>query len=97
MASKACAEMQMKELGYLTARVDDIDTIEQLGDPFLKLQYDHAMLEETYRLPANTRESEARGVLQNEMQKIWLEVVDLDEGAMQDVKKIIDEVLAKPF
>ena len=97
MASKPCAALQMKELGYLTARVDDTDTVEELGDPFLKLQYENALIQETYRLPENTRENEARTILQNEMQKIWLGEVDLIEDALKYVKNVIDQVLEKPF
>ena len=97
MASAPCAELIMKELGYLTARVDDIDTVNKLGDPFLKLQYDNNLLEERLRLPQNTRELEARTVLQNELQGFWLGDVDVTAENMNKLKEAVQEIVEKPY
>ncbi|MBC7235624.1 MAG: extracellular solute-binding protein [Chloroflexi bacterium] len=98
MANQPCAELQMTELGYLTARVDDIKTIEKLGnDPFLKLQYDNNLLEEPSRIPKNTRELEARTVLQNEMQRIWLGDVEPTAETMKKIKEAVQSVVDKPY
>jgi hypothetical protein len=87
----------MKALGYLSARVDDLVALQKLDNPFLKLQYDAAMATSDFRLPQNTRGTEAMTVLLNELQKVWLGDVKLTPGLMKEVKSAVQEVVDKPF
>lgn len=83
--------------GYLTARVDDLETIEDIKTPFLELQYQCTIEEEAMHQPANARGSEVETVYVNELSKLWLGEAELNEAFMQNLKDAVDVVLDKPF
>ncbi len=83
--------------GYLTARVDDLETIDDIKTPFLELQYQCTIEEEKMHQPANARGAEVETVYVNELSKLWLGEAELNEAFMQNLKDAVDEVLDKPF
>jgi ABC-type glycerol-3-phosphate transport system substrate-binding protein len=97
MADKRFTELVAKEIGYLTARVDDIDTIQPFITPFLQLQYDGMLQEEPIRQPANCRGSEIQTTVVNELDPVWLGDEKLTPDTMKRVKAALDDVYAKPF
>lgn len=97
LADKRFTELVAKEIGYLGARVDDVDTIQPFVTPFLQLQYDCMLQEEAIRQPANCRGSEFQTALVNELDPIWLGDESVTPDTMKRVKAALDEVFAKPF
>jgi ABC-type glycerol-3-phosphate transport system substrate-binding protein len=83
--------------GYLTARVDDIETVEDILTPFLELQYQCMTEEEKFHQPANARGTEVQTVYVNELSKLFLGEEELTPTFMANVKAAVDEVLDKPF
>jgi ABC-type glycerol-3-phosphate transport system substrate-binding protein len=86
-----------EDQGYLTARVDDIETVQDILTPFLELQYQCMTEEERFHQPANARGKEVETVYINELGKLWLGEAELNAAFMQNLKDAIDEILDKPF
>lgn len=86
-----------EDQGYLTARVNDIETVKDIITPFLELQYKCMTEEEKFRQPANARGLEVQTVYVNELSKLWLAVEELTPAFMSNLKAAVDEVLDKPF
>ncbi|MCX6050383.1 MAG: hypothetical protein NT075_35255, partial [Chloroflexi bacterium] len=86
-----------EDQGYLTARVNDLETVKDIITPFLELQYKCMTEEEKFHQPANARGSEVETVYINELSKLWLGQSKLDAAFMANLKSAIDEVLDKPF
>jgi ABC-type glycerol-3-phosphate transport system substrate-binding protein len=83
--------------GYLTARVNDLETVKDIMNPFLELQYQCMTEEENFHQPANARGHEIETIYVNEFAKLWLGEEELTEAFMANVKALVDETLNKPF
>lgn len=97
MADPLFTRFVAEDQGYLTARVDDLETVEEIMYPFLELQYQCMTEEEKFRQPANARGQEVETVYRNELDKLWLGEEELTPAFMQNVKDVADEVMDKPF
>lgn len=97
MADQTFARYVAEDQGYLTARVDDLETVEDIIYPFLELQYQCMIEEEAFHQPANARGLEVESILKNELDKLWLGEAELTEAFMGSVKDAVDDVLDKPF
>jgi ABC-type glycerol-3-phosphate transport system substrate-binding protein len=97
LADETFTRYVAEDQGYLTARVDDLETVEDIKTPFLELQYQSMLEEERFHQPANARGKEVETVLVNELSKLWLGSEELSEAFMANVKDAVDEVLDKPF
>jgi ABC-type glycerol-3-phosphate transport system substrate-binding protein len=97
LADETFTRYVAEDQGYLTARVDDLETVKDMLNPFLELQYRCMTEEEKFRQPANARGSEVESIYINELAKIWLGEAELNAAFMQTMKDAVDEVLAKPF
>jgi len=86
-----------EDQGYLGARNDDLETVQDILNPFLELQYQCTTEGEKFHQPANARGSEVETVYRNELDKLWLSVDELTPAFMSNLKAAIDEVLQKPF
>jgi len=97
LADKRFGELVMENQGYVTARVDDIDTVNRLNTPVLQVQYKNIQMEQTLIQPANARGAEVQTTLANELQKIFQGAVKMDQTALKGVKAAVDDILAKPY
>lgn len=97
MADATLTRFVAEDQGYLTARVDDLETVKDMIYPFLELQYLCMTEEEAFRQPANARGLEVETVYKNELDKIWLGEEPLTPAFMANLKAAVDEVLSKPF
>jgi multiple sugar transport system substrate-binding protein len=97
LADQRFTELVAKGLGYLGARVDDVDTIKPFADHYLSLQYEVISEQERFRQPDNARGREVESVLKNNLDAVFLGQEDLTPAFMQRLKSETDEVLAKPF
>jgi ABC-type glycerol-3-phosphate transport system substrate-binding protein len=97
LADQLFARYVAEDQGYLTARVDDLETVKDIMTPFLELQYQCMTEEEKFHQPANARGKEVETVYINELDKIWLGEAELNAAFMQNLKDAVDEVLDKPF
>jgi multiple sugar transport system substrate-binding protein len=97
MADATFTRYVAEDQGYLTARVDDLDTVTDMLYPFLELQYQCMTEEEAFRQPANARGLEVETVYKNELDKLWLGQEGLSAAFMANMKEAVGEVLAKPF
>ena len=97
LADRRMAYITAKEEGYLTARVDNLEAIGDLAnDPFLKLQYKCMEEEEVYWRPKNLRSVELETATTNHLDLLWLGKRDLDRAYLVELKKVMNDVLAKP-
>lgn len=97
MADQTFARYVAEDQGYLTARIDDLETVGDMLYPFLELQYQCMTEEEAFRQPANARGLEVETVYKNELDKLWLGEEELTPAFMQNMKAAVDEILTKPF
>ncbi|MEZ4736089.1 MAG: hypothetical protein R3E79_54065 [Caldilineaceae bacterium] len=97
MADQTFTRFVAEDQGYLTARVDDLETVKEIIYPFLELQYQCMTEEEKFHQPSNARGLEVETVYRNELDKLWLGDEALTPAFMANVKAAVDEVLAKPF
>jgi len=97
LADETFTRYVAEDQGYLTARADDIETVEDFIYPFLELQFQCMVEEEKFRQPANARGREVETVYNNELDKILFGEAELDAAFMQNLKEAVDEVLDKPF
>jgi len=86
-----------EDQGYLTARVNDLETTKDITNEFIELQYKCMTEEEAFHQPANARGSEIETIYINEFAKLWLGEEELTEAFMANVKAAVDEILNKPF
>jgi ABC-type glycerol-3-phosphate transport system substrate-binding protein len=97
MADQTFTRYVAEDQGYLTARVDDLETVADMIYPFLELQYQCMTEEEAFRQPANARGLEVETVYKNELDKLWLGEAELNPAFMANMKAAVDEILSKPF
>ena len=97
LADKTFTHYVAEDQGYLTARVDDLETVKDISTPFLELQYKCMTEEEKFHQPANARGTEIETIYVNELSKLWLGQSKLDAAFMGNLKDAVDEVLNKPF
>ncbi|MEZ4869712.1 MAG: extracellular solute-binding protein [Caldilineaceae bacterium] len=97
LADQTFTRYVAEDQGYLTARVDDIDTVKDIIYPFLELQYQCMTEEEKFHQPANARGLEVQTVYVNELSKLWLGEEELTPAFMGNLKDAVDEILNKPF
>jgi hypothetical protein len=97
LADQTFTRYVAEDQGYLTARVDDIETVKDMIYPFLELQYQCMTEEEKFHQPANARGLEVQTVYANELSKLWLGEEELTPAFMQNLKDAVDEILNKPF
>lgn len=97
LADQTFTRYVAEDQGYLTARVDDIETVKDMIYPFLELQYKCMTEEEKFHQPANARGREVETVYVNELSKLWLGEAELNAAFMQNLKDAVDEILNKPF
>jgi multiple sugar transport system substrate-binding protein len=97
LADQTFTRYVAEDQGYLTARVDDLETVKDMIYPFLELQYKCMTEEEKFHQPANARGLEVQTVYVNELGKLWLGEAELSAAFMQNLKDAVDEVLDKPF
>lgn len=97
LADKRFTELVAQNIGYLTARGDDIETVKPFLTPWLQLQYENMLEEEMFRQPANARGREVQTVLQNELATIWLGDEKASPEFMNRLKSEVDKILDKPF
>lgn len=97
MADSTLTRFVAEDQGYLTARVDDLQTVEDMITPFLELQYLCMTEEAAFRQPSNARGLEVETIYKNELDKIWLAQEPLSPAFMENMKGAVDEVLNKPF
>ncbi len=97
LADKTFTHYVAEDQGYLTARVDDLETVKDITTPFLELQYKCMTQEEKFHQPANARGTEIETIYVNELSKLWLGQAKLDAAFMGNLKDAVDEVLNKPF
>jgi len=97
MADRRFAYLVAKEQGYLTGRVDNMEAIKELAsDPFLQLQAKAGNEEAAFNKAKNLRTEEFWTAWTNHMDLLWLGKRQLDKAFMAELKKVTDEVLAKP-
>jgi len=97
MADQRFAYLVAKEQGYLSGRVDNLEAIKELAsDPFLQLQQKcNEQAEPSWKMQ-NLRGYEYETALLNHMDLLWLGKRQLDKAFMAELKKTLDEVMAKP-
>lgn len=97
MADQTFTRYVAEDQGYLTARVDDLETVADIEDPFLELQYLCMTEQEAFRQPANARGAEVETVYKNELDKLWLGEEDLTPAFMEQMKDAVDQIMERPF
>ena len=97
LADQRFAYLVAKTQGYLTGRVDNLDAIKELAsDSFLQLQQKCTEQSEKFWRAKNLRMYEFETALTNQLQLLWLNKAPLDAAYQRDLKKTLDDVLAKP-
>ena len=89
-------ELVAKGIGYLTARVDDIETIEPFATDWLRTQYAAQQLTGRLMYGANLRGEEVQAALVNGLDPIWELSQELTREFMDRLKADVDSVLALP-
>jgi len=98
MADRRFSYLVANGIGYLTARLDDLDVIGEIAlSPWIRLQYKAMTQEEPLVKIKNFRGPEHTSTIVNELDKIWLAKEKLTPEFMKSVKKAADAVLAKPI
>jgi hypothetical protein len=84
--------------GYLVGRSNNL---EELGpyanDPFIQLQYKSETQTTPYWTPKNLRTFEISAALTNALDNVWLAKRPPDQAFATELKKTLDEILAKPL
>jgi hypothetical protein len=97
LADQRFAYLVAKTQGYLTGRVDSLESIKELAsDPFIQLQQKCTEQTEKFWRAKNLRAYEIETALQNQLQLLWLNKTPLDTAFQKDLKKTLDDILAKP-
>ena len=97
LADKRFAYLVGKFQGYLSGRKDNLDDLGPYGkDAFLQLQQKCTEQEEPFWRAKNLRAYEFETALNNTLDLVWLGKRQPDKAFINDLKKALDEVLAKP-
>jgi ABC-type glycerol-3-phosphate transport system substrate-binding protein len=98
LADRRFAYVVAKGQGYLTGRVDNLEAIgpELAKDPFLQIQQKCTEEEEPWWIAKNLRQLEVEAELLNQLDTVWLGKRPPDKAFIGDLKKALDDVLAKP-
>jgi ABC-type glycerol-3-phosphate transport system substrate-binding protein len=97
LADRRFAYLVAKGQGYLSGRVDNLEAIGELGtDPFLQLQQKCTEEEDPWWIAKNLRQLEVEAELVNQLDLVWLGKRPPDKAFVGDLKKGLDDILAKP-
>jgi ABC-type glycerol-3-phosphate transport system substrate-binding protein len=97
LADKRFAYLVGKFQGYLTGRPDGLDDLGSYAkDPFIQLQQTCTTQEAPFWRAANLRAREVESTMANSLDSVWLGKVQPGKAYQSDLKKQIDDVLAKP-
>ncbi|HEY3082924.1 MAG TPA: hypothetical protein VGM69_23795 [Chloroflexota bacterium] len=97
LADRRFAYLVAKGQGYLSGRVDNLEAIGELGsDPFLQLQQRCTEEEDPWWIAKNLRQLEFEAELVNQLDLVWLGKRAPDRAFIADLKKGLDDILAKP-
>jgi len=97
LADRRFAWIVANRVGYLTARVDDLDVIGDIANtPFMRLQYKTNLETVRHELIKNLRGNEHFAALTNELDKMWLGKEKPTAEFLKSVKKACEGVLSKP-
>lgn len=97
LADKRFAFLVGKFQGYLTGRKDNLDDLGPYAqDHFIQLQQKCTEQEAQLWRAKNLRAYEFETALNNALDLVWLGKSQPDKGFINDLKKSLDEVLAKP-
>jgi ABC-type glycerol-3-phosphate transport system substrate-binding protein len=97
LADRRFAYLVAKGQGYLSGRVDNLDAIGELGsDQFLQLQQRCTEEEDPWWIAKNLRQLEVEAELVNQLDLVWLGKRPADRAFVGDLKKGLDDILAKP-
>jgi ABC-type glycerol-3-phosphate transport system substrate-binding protein len=98
IADKRFAYLVGKFQGYLVGRVDELEDMgPYASDPFVKLEYENELQSSPFWVAKNLRSFEFETTLTNALDQIWLGKQQPDASFIGDLKKSLDEVLAKPM
>lgn len=102
LADKRMAELSCAQIGYLSARVDDSETIAAMDDAdptkaWLQLQYECQLKTENFRGPANLRGLELNTTTKNFLDQLWLGQEELTPDFMKRFTAACQEILDKPL
>jgi hypothetical protein len=97
LADRRFAYLVAKGQGYLSGRVDNLEAIGELGsDQFLQLQQKCTEEEDAWWIAKNLRQLEVEAELVNQLDLVWLGKRPPDKAFIADLKKGLDDILAKP-
>ena len=97
LADRRFAYLVAKGQGYLSGRVDNLEAIGELGsDQFLQLQQKCTEEEDPWWIAKNLRQLEVEAELINQLDLVWLGKRAPDKAFIGDLKKGLDDILAKP-
>jgi hypothetical protein len=97
LGDRRMAYLVGKDNGYLIGRVDNLDALKELAeDPFLKLQQKCSEESANFWTARNFRGAEVVRGITNRMDLVWLGKRPLDRPFMGELKKTLDEILARP-
>lgn len=98
LADRRFAYVVAKGQGYLTGRNDNLEAMgpDLAKDEFLKLQQRCTEEEEPWWIAKNLRQLEVEAELVNQLDNVWLGKRAPDRAFIADLKKGLDDVLAKP-
>ncbi len=97
LADRRFAYLVGKDSGYLTGRVDNLDALKELAsDHFIQLQQKCVEQAEQFWRANNLRAYEVQTALTNTLDLLWLGKATLDKNFQVELKKALDDVLAKP-
>jgi ABC-type glycerol-3-phosphate transport system substrate-binding protein len=98
IGDKRFAFLVGKYNGYLVGRANNL---EELGpyanDPFIQIQYKNEGLTSPYWTPKNLRTQEISAALTSGLETVWLGKRQPDQAFTTDLKKTLDDLLARPI
>jgi hypothetical protein len=97
IADKRFAYLVGKFQGYLTGRTNNLDELgPYAGDPFIQLQFRGEAEAKPFWVQKNLRSFELEAALDSALDLVWLGKRQPDKQFTQELKKTLDEILAKP-
>lgn len=97
IGDKRFAYLVGRDNGYLTGRVDNLEDLGPYAkDHFIQLEDQNAKEESAFWVPKNLRAFEVDTAMSNMPDLVWLGKRQPDKSFTNDLKKAIDDVLAKP-
>lgn len=97
ISDKRYAYLVAEENGYLAGRVNNLEEIgDYAKDPFIQLQQKVSAEAAKMWVPANLRAFEVENAIVNHLDLLWLGKAQMGKPFMNDLKKVVEEVLAKP-